>query len=433
MIALVDCNNFFVSCERVFHPALENQPVVVLSNNDGCVISRSNEAKALDIKMGEPEFKRRAFFRENGVHVFSSNYALYGDFSNRVMQILEQLFPRVEVYSIDEAFVDLRGIDPQQAHQRCVEARAQILQWTGIPVSIGIAPTKVLAKLANRHTKKTPEAKGVLLLHNETEIRKLLQQTPVSDVWGIGRKIGKRMQADGIHTAWDFRNGSELYVQRKYSVVRLRLLRELTGRSCLDLQDAAEMKQNICTSRSFGKRLTALADIKEATANFAALCAEKLRAQGCVARVVHVYLETSRTETQHAPYSGSRSYILPIPQNDTPTLIRIALQGIEEIFRDGLRYKRSGVIISDFIRQNQVQGDLFEAGNRIRLQEAMRAMDRINKRYGGDLVKTAIQGTVSFSDPSEEEKTTRGWMLRRDFLSPAYTTRSRDIYTLKAH
>ena len=410
LFALVDCNNFYASCERVFDPKLEKKPIVVLSNNDGCIIARSNEAKALGIQMGEPAFKAKDVIEQHNVQVFSSNYTLYGDMSARVMQTLAQFTPNLEVYSIDEAFLDLGNFYGRDLKQYAQEMRNTVKEWTGIPVSVGVAPTKTLAKLANRLSKKSKKANGALVLTEERHIEEALRRTEAGDVWGIGRRYAQKLAGFGIHTALDLRNASDAFVKKHLTVVGLRTVRELRGEPCLDLELVAPSKQNICTSRSFGNTVTTLDQLQEATANYASRCAAKLRRQKSCAGAITVFVQTNqfRDEPQ---YFNSKTLALPTASNSTLELIKYANQAMKALYREGYRYKKSGVIVSELRPQDQVQTSLLDTVDRDKHRRLMQALDKLNSTWGRDQVTSAAQGT------------TRPWQLKCEQKSPCYTTK----------
>jgi DNA polymerase V len=409
LFALVDCNNFYASCERVFDPKLEGKPIVVLSNNDGCIIARSNEAKALGIAMGEPAYKAKDAITQHNIQVFSSNYTLYGDMSARVMQTLTQFTPNLEVYSIDEAFLDLGNFYGRDLNEYAQEMRNTVRAWTGIPVSVGVAPTKTLAKLANRLSKKSKKADGVLVLTNERHMEEALRRTEVGDVWGVGRRYAKKLAGFGIHTALDLRNASDAFVKKHMTVVGLRTVRELRGEACLDLELVTANKQNICTSRSFGSTVTSLSQLQEATANYASRCAVKLRRQKSCAGTITVFLQTNpfREEPQ---YFNSKTLALPTATSSTLELIQYASLALQALYRPGYRYKKSGVIVSELRPQNQVQASLLDTVDRNKHQRLMQTMDKLNSAWGRDAVTCAAQGT------------TRPWQLKCEKKSPCYTT-----------
>jgi len=432
MYWLADGNNFYASCERVFRPELEGVPVVVLSNNDGCVIARSNEAKALGIGMGEPAFKRWEFYQQHGVHICSSNYTLYGDMSRRMMDTLESIVPETEVYSIDEAFADLSTYGLQDLYALAVEARRAVRQCTGLPISVGIAPTKTLAKLANRLCKKTAAPSGVLMLDTPEKIDAALQKVKVGDLWGIGPAQTRKLNSYGIYSGRQLRDAPDGFVRKHLTVVGLRLVHELRGIPCLEMEYEAPAKQNICTSRSFGSQVDALPQIEEATANYAALCAEKLRRQNTACTAVQVFLQTSPFNEQQPYYAPSTVIQLPTPTNDTGELIKTVRSAIRKLFRPGLRYKKSGVIVIGLVPAAHGQTSLFDTVDREKRSCAMEVMDRMRRRYGKDAVKIAAQGTAAFrkdQTPEQAAKQQALWKLRRQYLSPCYTTSWADIMT----
>lgn len=396
LFALCDCNNFYASCERVFNPALEGKPVVVLSNNDGCVIARSNEAKAMGIKMGEPFFRVRHLMDQGRLHVFSSNYALYGDMSDRVMQTLAQFTPRLEVYSIDECFMDLGGFIGKDTYTYANEIRQTVRQWTGIPVSLGAAPTKALAKIANRLAKKSAKAKGLLVLTDPYHIRKALEATPIEEVWGIGRRYAVLLQKQGIRTAQDFVQLPDNWVLRHMTVVGLRLLKELRGESCLELEETTPDKKAICTSRSFSTRITTFDTLLEATATYTASCAQKLRKQQSCASLLTVFITTNEFSQKDEQYCNSKTITLPMPTNSTLELVRYANMALAQIYRDGFSYKKSGVIVSGLVPANAVQLPLLHGEQTEKHARLMSAIDDVTKRFGNDTVKVATQGNASY-------------------------------------
>ena len=420
MFALVDCNSFYCSCERVFNPGLLARPVVVLSNNDGCVISRTNEAKALNIPMGAPAHEIKYIVEKNDVAVFSSNYALYGDMSARVMNVLGQFAPEIEVYSIDEAFLDLTGFEHIDLAVYGKHIIRTTQQSTGIPVSIGIAKTKTLAKLANKLAKKIPENKGVCVLDSEVKTEAALKTFPVDDVWGIGRQHAKRLYAIGIKTAFDFMQLSRIWVHKNMSIVGLRLWEELRGKSCYDLELTIPAKKTICTSRSFGKMLTNMGDIEEAIASHAASCGEKLRRQKSCASVMTVFVATNPFRPETPQYSNSISMTLPYATNDSSELIRTAKTGLKQIFREKHWYKKTGIIVCELTPEDNTQINLFRnLKDDERQRKLMSALDTLNKSMGRNTVKIAAQGQ------------NKRWKLRQEKLSPHYTTQLKDIFGIR--
>ncbi|KYM71663.1 translesion error-prone DNA polymerase V subunit UmuC [Pantoea agglomerans] len=416
MFALVDVNSFYASCETVFRPDLRGKPVLVLSNNDGCVIARSAEVKALNIPMGAPYFKLRDEIRRHKIHVFSSNYALYADMSNRVMTTLEQMAPSVEVYSIDEAFLDLTGV------RNCMvlenfgrEVRETIKRNTHLTVGVGIAQTKTLAKLANHAAKKWKQTGGVVDLSNIDRQRKLMALVPVEDIWGVGRRISKKLNAMGITTAKDLAEQSTWIIRKHFNVVLERTVRELRGESCLALEEFAPTKQQIVCSRSFGSRITEYTDMRQAVCAFAERAAEKLRKERQYCRQIAVFIRTSPHADGEVFYGNQATGKLLTPSNDTRDIIRVAMDALDRIWVDGHRYMKAGVILGDFFSQGVAQLSLFDEYRPQANSEAlMRVVDGLNQSGKASLF-FAGQGI---------QKT---WSMKRDMLSPAYTTRVSDL------
>ncbi|EGB15140.1 DNA-directed DNA polymerase [Pseudodesulfovibrio mercurii] len=419
--ALVDCNNFYASCERAFRPELNGRPVVVLSNNDGCIIARSGEAKALGIDMGTPYFKCRALLERHGVAVFSSNYALYGDMSARVMRILTRFCPAVEVYSIDEAFCDLSGV-PGGAEAYGRRLRATVLAWTGIPVSVGIARTKTLAKLANRFAKKQDRSRGVFDLTTSPDPDRVLRWTDIGDVWGIGPRHAKRLRAMGVTNALQFRELDRDWVKKKMTVSGLHTLLELRGLPCHDFASGPADKKTIVSSRSFGHPVTRLDHMLEATAQYTTRAAEKLRKQQSVASAILVYLQTNSFRLGQPQYANTLSVPLAVATNHTPTLIRAAQTAMERIFKPGYQYKKCGVMLSGLEPEHGRWLNLLALPPDHRPGDAplMRAVDRVNHRWGRDTVAFAASGI------------TRDWRMKRDMRSPRYTTVWEEILQVRA-
>lgn len=418
MFALVDCNNFYVSCERVFRPDLNGQPVVVLSNNDGCIISRSNEAKKLGIKMGEPAFKIAEFLQKNKVEVFSSNYVLYGDLSHRVMSTLGQFTPELEIYSIDEAFLSLAGlaVGLEKSGQKI---RETVLRNVGIPVSVGIAPTKVLAKVANHCAKKIQKNQGVCVLDSPEKIEAALKKFEIGEVWGIGWQYANLLKSQNVYTVWEFLQLDDDWVRRKMTVVGLRVKKELAGISCLEMELIPPAKKVICTSRSFGVDQTGLEPLKEAVATYAARCAEKLRRQQSCAGMMMVFLHTNGFKEQESQYAKNLVFKLPVATNSTIELIRYSQAALQVIYKKGYRYKKAGVIVMEIVPEDRIQGSLFDRVDREKQTAVMRKLDEINAKYGRDTIKIAAQGSG------------QKWKLRQEKLSPCYTTRWQDIIKVR--
>lgn len=410
LFALVDCNNFYASCERVMNPRLEGKPIVVLSNNDGCVVTRSNEAKALGIKMGVPEFQIRSIIHEHQVEVFSSNYTLYGDFSQRVMETLEQFSPNIEIYSIDEAFLSLEGFERRDLTEYGKQMRRTVKQWTGIPVSIGIAETKTLAKIANRISKKHLEHGGVFDLNAYPDRTDLLDTIDVEDVWGIGPNHTRLLKQHGITTTLQLREADDHWIRKHMGITGVRLVHELRGQSCLELEACPAPKQSIACSRSFGRPVWTLAETEEAVASYTSRVAEKLRSEGLAATVLTVSVMTNafRDDPQ---YRNSATCTLPVGTNLTADLIRTALGGLRTIFREGYHYKKAGVMVTGLVSAAQVQSDLFDHQDRARSTRLMTALDAINARWGAGTLHYAAGGIR------------KGWKAQCRRRSPAYTTR----------
>ena len=411
MIALVDCNNFYASCERVFNPKIENKPVIVLSNNDGCVIARSNEAKALGIKMGEPAFKLKNLIERYNINVFSTNFALYGDLSKRVMNVMRAEVDKMEIYSIDEAFLDFTDY---ASKERGVAIKKKVQQWTGIPVSVGIAPTKVLAKVAGHIAKKHTKA-GVFIFYDESLIRRALNVFKVEDLWGIGRKNAKKLKAVGINTALQFRECDSSWIKRNLSINGVRLQKELYGEICYPIEVTRKRKQNICTARSFGTEIKELSKLKEAIGSHANTCATKLREEKSCCTTVSIFLSTNPFKPQAKQYNPYKVIQLDVPTNDSMEIVKVAIKGLESIYRDDCIYKKAGVIVGRIVPQEQTQLSLFDSLDREKRKRVNVAVDKINATMGKSKVKLAVQGNG------------RKWRLKQEKLSPCYTTRFTDI------
>jgi DNA polymerase V len=419
MFALIDCNNFYASCERVFNPSLNGKPVVVLSNNDGCVIARSNEAKALGIPMGAPAFQFKQVIDSGAVHVFSSNFALYGDMSNRVMTVLGMFCPDMEIYSIDEAFLDFSGFELHNLEAIGAEMRRRVLQWTGIPVSVGFAPTKALAKVANRIAKKFPERTGgVYKIETEEQRLKALKWLKIEDVWGVGRRHARRLQEMNVLTAYQFTQLSDRWVRDMMTVVGLRLKHDLEGKPTLQLEDVKD-KKSIATTRTFDHNYSDLAQIKERVASFAVSCAEKLRRQQSCCNTLMVFIHTNGFRDDQEQYSKNIVIKLPYATNSSIELVKFAVMGLEQIFKNGYGYKKAGVIVSDFTPEANQQLNLFDNRN-VKHIQLMKAVDTINQSYGQQKIRLAAQDTG------------RVWKMKQERLSPRYTTNLNDIITVNA-
>jgi len=409
--AIIDCNSFYASCEKVFRPQLRDEPVVVLSNNDGCIIARSKEAKALGVEMGGPYFKIKNELRKLGVHVFSSNYALYGDMSHRVMDVLGKFSPDIEIYSIDEAFLDLSGLPHGRLTEYGREIRRTVKKWTGLPVSVGIAETKTLAKIANRIAKKSEKTDGVLNLVDSPYVEKALEITPITDIWGVGRRWGKRLGKYGIDNALELRNADEGWIRSQFSVVLQRTVLELRGLPCIPLDASPAARQGIISSRSFGNPVTLLSELREAVAAYMTRAAEKLREQGLAANILIVFIKTNRFKEDEPQYSGKAVVELPIATDNTRDLVRYAHDALEGIFKDGYPYKKAGVILDGLVPATQVQLNLFGGPDFEKSKDQMSALDEINRRMGRDALKIASVGKE------------QNWKMRCEMRSPRYTTR----------
>jgi DNA polymerase V len=423
MFALVDCNNFYASCERVFNPALRLRPVVVLSNNDGCIIARSEEAKALGIQMGTPEFKCRPLLKNHEVAVFSSNYPLYGDMSSRVMMTLAALAPEIEVYSIDEAFMDMSGFERFDLTEYGRLIRRTVRQHTGIPVCVGMAPTKTLAKIANRLAKKNPHYQGVSVLRSDSEIQAALERTRVEDIWGIGRQWSKVLRAKRIESAADFAVAPAAWVRKHLHIVGARIQVELQGTSCLPMELVRPPKQSICTSRSFGHSVTSQEELQQAVATFAGKCAAKLRHENSLASLITLFIATSPFDESCERYWGTRTASLPCPTNDSIAILKAAQTMLDGIFLAGKSYKKAGVLVSGIVPKEACGTTLSlfaeeaPAANE-RESRIMQVMDAINQRYGSGAVHLAAENSES-------------WKPHQEALSARYTTQWDDIIEVK--
>lgn len=416
-IALIDCNAFYASCERVFRPDLRDAPIVVLSNNDGCVIARSAEARP-HVKMGEPYFQVRARLRQHGIHAFSSNYALYGDMSERVMTVIESLVPRVEVYSIDEAFAELSGIaDPEALGRRI---RAEVLRRTGIPVGVGIATSKTLAKLANHAAKRwARQTGGVLDVRDPQRRDRLLQAMPLAEVWGVGRRLDSQLQAMGLSTAWDLACADVRLIRRRFSVVLEKTVRELRGSACLQLEDVAGPRQMICCSRMFGHRLSSLPPLREAVASYAVRACEKLRAQASLCRQVRVSIRTAFHDARAARFSRGLLVELPYPTDDTRLIVGAAQAALEQLFRPGFAFSKAEVLLLELCQRGEFSDDLFRPSQPARSERLMAVLDHVNGRWGRGTLRP---GRV----PRAPE-----WGMKRELMSPAYTTRVDQLWSVR--
>ena len=414
MYGLVDCNNFYASCERAFNPSLNGKPVVVLSNNDGCVIARSNEAKALGIKMGVPAYQIKELVSTHGVAVFSSNYILYGDMSSRVMSLLADMAPEIEVYSIDEAFLNLAGIKDLQSLGANIVRK--VSRGTGIPVSLGIGQTKTLAKMANKFAKKYPAYNRLCIIDTEEKRIKALKLFEIGDVWGIGRRQAAKLEKQGVKTAFDFTQLPGSWVRKNMTVVGERTWKELRGISCIDMETAPPAKKQICTSRSFGKMVEDIDTMSEAIATHASTCAKKLRQQKSYAMSLMVFIHTNNFREDLPQYWKNTIVQFPIPTSDTLEIVEYALAGLKNIFMEGYQYKKAGVIITEITTNAQL--GLFDSVDRDKRERLMQVVDKINGNHQHH-VKLAIQGSG------------RDWKLKQEQLSRRYTTDINEVIIIK--
>jgi DNA polymerase V len=419
MFALIDCNNFYVSCERVFNPNLNKKPVVVLSNNDGCAISRSNEAKALGIPMGAPAFKHEKLFKKNNVKVFSSNFSLYGDMSSRVMSILSKFTPNIEIYSIDEAFLKFEGFENYDLESYCQEIKDMVLKWTGIPISIGVAHTKALAKVANRIAKKFPEkTNGIYLIDSSNKKENALKWLKIEDVWGIGFRHAKRLRNIKINTAYDFTNLEDNWIRKNMSVVGVRLKKELEGKSVLDLEEVRSPKKAIATTRSFKGTITDYEKIKERISTFAICCAEKLRAQNSNCNSIYVFIRSNKFQKNKPQYRNGILMTIPFSTNSNIIISKYAIEGLRKIFRKGINYKKAGTIVMGLDSSENHQLNIFENENP-KHKYLMKMIDFIQKKEGQSKIKLGSQDLR------------KRWKMKQEKLSPNYTCKLNEIIKVK--
>ena len=412
-IALIDVNNFYVSCERVFNPKLQNKPVVVLSNNDGCAVARSNEVKALGVGMGAPWFKFKDLARQHGIVAYSSNYALYADMSNRVMSILRQFSPDQEVYSIDESFLDLTAFKSKDLIEYGQQMRQRIKRWTGLPVCVGIGSTKTLSKLANHCAKKRPVFNSVCNLNTMTtvSVNQMFSEIDVGEVWGVGRKLAPKLNALGINTVLDLKRANPERLRQKFSVVMEKTIRELNGTVCIELEEISPPKKQILSSRSFGHQVRDYNSLAESITLYMSRAAEKLRRQQSYAGSVYIFIRTSPFRENETFYSNGRTISMPSPTGDTRQLVNVALWGLKQIYVPNLNYAKAGVMLSELVPAQGIQTDLFSMQSSLPKSDAlMIAMDNINKKMGKESIKLASEG---FSRP---------WKMKQENKSPCYTT-----------
>ena len=419
MFALVDCNNFYASCERIFQPTLNDKPIAILSNNDGCVIARSNEAKALGLPMGAPAHQFLSFFRQHKVQVFSSNYPLYGDMSQRVMEVLRQFTPEVEVYSIDEAFLHFDGFEHYDMEAYVQQMRKRVGKWTGMPVSIGLGPSKGLAKVANRVAKKFADrTKGVYVIDSEEKRIKALKWLPIADVWGIGRKHARRRALNEVKTAYDFTQLNDDWVRKQMSIVGLRLKKDLEGTATIPMEMIAAPKKAIATTRSFESLITSYEELRERISTYATLCAEKLRKQGSSCHALYVFVRSNPFMPDLPQYRNGMLVTMPFASQSSLTISKYALKGLEHIFKDGIQYKKAGVMVTGIVPKTAQQLTLFD-GEDSRHEALMQRIDQLHRKYGPHKIKLANQDL------------SRTFKMKQAHLSPRYTTDIHDIITVR--
>ncbi len=411
-IALIDCNSFYVSCERLFNPKIRKKPVVVLSNNDGCIISRSNEAKALGIKMGEPYFKEKKIIVNNNVQVFSSNYSLYGDISRRVMRTLKRFNSDIEIYSIDEAFLDLSNFSDNEIENVGHEIRSIVLKWTGIPTSIGIAKTKTLSKVANHIAKK--KKSGVVSLIGVENIDPILEKVEINDVWGVGRQLTKFYHKNGIYNAKQLKNKSNTWIKKSSNVLSSRTAMELKGIPCIGLEVVSSKRKSCVVSRSFGKRVENFQELREAVAGYSLNASEKIRSESLVAKSITIFVRTSPFQDRYGFYSNSKTIDFPIATNNSIEIVKSALNALETIFKNGYRYQKAGVMLAH-LSESTNNKNLFSSEKDEKINSLMKSIDNTNYRYG--------RSTLSLASAGVHKK----WNMRREYSSKIDTA---DFYSL---
>ena len=417
-IALIDCNSFYASCERIFNPKLLGKPIVVLSNNDGCIITRSAEAKALGIKMGEPYFKAKKIIEKNNVKVFSSNYSLYGDISQRVMEILLGFSPEVEIYSIDEAFLNFKGFKKHELLTYCKHIRQTIKQWVGIPVSIGVGSTKTLSKIANHLAKKEADYEGICILKGDEKIEEALNRIEIGNVWGIGRRLSKFLRNYEVRTAKQFAFLDRRWIRKNMGVVGEKIQLELCGVSCLDLELLPSPKKSCCVSRSFSRPIEKIEELQESIANYGSRVAEKIREEDLIAQSMSIFVLTNHFNKKEKQYSSSIKLQLDYPTSDSKLIVKRAVEGIKRIYKEGYRYKKAGIILYELHSSSSVRGLLDY--DKPRTDSLMRSLDEINYRYGSATLRLAAEGIR------------RSWHMRREKISPCYTTSFDQLMIVKS-
>ena len=420
IFVLADCNSFYASCERVFNPKLEKKPVVVLSNNDGCIIARTTEAKALGIKMGEPLFKAKDIIKKHGVKVFSSNYTLYGSMSNRVMRTLERFFPDIEIYSIDEAFMEISNLKNIGNYtEYTMKIQKIILKWIGIPISIGIGETKTLAKIANHIAKNNPKTKGVFNIADVKDKKSILKRIKVEEIWGIGNKLSKILIKNNIYNAYDFIRQDNGWIRKNINILGLKTKMELEGVSCYNLENNFKSRKSCCVSRSFGKKISLLKDMREAISTYISRAAKKIRNEKLIANNIHLYIKTSpfnRNKKQY--YANSILISLDKPTNDTITLNKKVLSNLNKIFKPGFLYQKAGVILSG-LEPDGLDLNLFGKTNK-KKEKLMNAYDFINQKYGEDSIQIASEGTQ------------KRWLMKKNKCSSNFTTNFKDLLIVQS-
>ena len=417
-IALIDCNSFYASCERIFNPKLLGKPIVVLSNNDGCIITRSAEAKALGIRMGEPYFKVKKIIEKNNVKVFSSNYSLYGDISQRVMEILLGFSPEVEIYSIDEAFLNFKGFKNHELLTYCKHIRQTIKQWVGIPVSIGVGSTKTLSKIANHLAKKEADYEGICILKGDEKIEEALNRIEIGEVWGIGRRLSNFLRNYEVRTAKEFAFLDRRWIRKNMGVVGEKIQLELCGVSCLDLELLPSPKKSCCVSRSFSRPIEKIEELQESIANYGSRVAEKIREEGLIAQSMSIFVLTNHFNKKEKQYSSSIKLQLDYPTSDSKLIVKRAVEGIKRIYKEGYRYKKAGIILYELHSSSSVRGLLDY--DKPRTDSLMRSLDEINYRYGSATLRLAAEGIR------------RSWHMRREKVSPCYTTSFDQLMIVKS-